>query len=447
MAARVVTALAVASTLQSCATFTALPLQRQAGLAPDLAALRHDAALPPALGVSDIVRLVLLNNPDLTAVRVQHSVAEAQLLQSGILPNPQASLSATPTLAGPGTTTAWNAGFTQDLRSLILRPSLQRTARASLRQIDAQILWQEWQAVGQARLLAVQLIEEQRTLALLDDLRRVLARHVAERQQALAARDATYTLLAPDLAALADLEARLRDARRLALQQRHTLAALLGLQPEAAFTLARTVDLPPLDAEAIRAALPGLPERRPDLLALRWGYEAANQRLRGAILSQFPNLSFGASGGSDNSNVRGFGPQLNLELPLFDRNQGNIAIARATRRQLHDEYGARVTATEGDVRARLDEIALLRAQIAAARRRLPAVREAARTALQPDSAQLLDPQVRIDLLAASTTREAEFIALQQSLLEQEVAIETLAGFGMPAARTDLPRRLQVASDR
>lgn len=422
-----------------CASYDAAPLPAQGPLARSVAALRHDTTLPAALQVEDVARLALLNDPDLVAARTRHKVADAQLLQAGILPNPQLSLSATPTLIGPpGSATAWNAAVSQDLRAFILRPTGIRAARADLHDVDAQILWQEWQVVGQARLLAVQLIEEKRTLALLGDLQAMLARRVADRQQALAAGDATYATVAPDLAALADAETRRHDADRLVLQQRHALAALLGLAPDATLILADRSLLPPLDPAAIRAGLSGLGARRPDLLALRWGYLAADQRLRGALLSQFPALNFGANGGSDNTNVRGFGPQLTLDLPLFDRGQGRIAAAHATRAQLRAEYVARIAASTGEVQARLDELALLDRQIGSARAQLPAVRAAADAAARPDTASLLDPQARIDLISARTLRESELIALEQSRLEQTVAIETLAGIGMPTVTIPQP---------
>ncbi len=429
-AARRLGCLGLAVWLAACARYTALPLATGPVLAPDVASLRHDRLLPARPGIAEIARLALLNDPDLQAARARHGVAQAQLLQAGILPNPQASLSATPTLAGPGPTTAWNAGFTLDLRALLLRPGAERAARDSIAQVDAELLWQEWQVVGQARLLAVQLIQERRGLALLGPLHGLLAQQLSERQQALQAGDATYTGMAPDLAALADVDARIRDTERLQLQQRHALAALLGLRPDAPLQLADTGPLPPLDVRAIRDALPDLPQRRPDLAALRWGYLAADEQLRGTVLSQFPNISFGPTGGSDNSNVRGFGPQLSLELPVFDRSQGRIAIAGATRRQLHDEYQARLTAADGEVRARLDEMTQLGTQIAAARTRLPQILAAAQAADAPDISPLLDPQARMDLLTARYTREAELVVLQQSLLEQQVAVETLAGNGM-----------------
>ncbi|WP_171034199.1 TolC family protein [Lichenicoccus roseus] len=440
--------LLLAASLGGCAHYAALPLPQQAALSPDLGGLVHDRPLPAALTVSDVVRLAVLNNPDLRAARNRTGVAAAQLLQAGILPNPQASLSATPTLAGPGTTTAWNAGFTVDLRSLLMRPSAVRAARASKHQVEADLLWQEWQVAGQARLLMVQLIEEQRGLRLLDGLRQLLGGRLDERRRALAAGDATYATIAPDLAALTDAQTRTRDAMRLLLQQRHRLAALLGLRPDALLVLADCINLPPLDAGAIRTALPALPHRRPDLVALRWGYRAADEQIRSALITQFPNVSFGPTGGSDNTNVRAFGPQLSLELPVFDRGQGRIAAARATRQQLHDEYAARLAAADGDVRARLDETAQLQEQVATARAQLPAVLAAARAADAADVSGLIDPQARIDLQVARFTRQAELIVLQQSLLEQQVAIETLAGTGLPPlTAADDPEPLTQIAER
>ena len=430
--------LVMAALLGGCSHYAALPLTRQAVLAPSVAELVHDRPVPGVLDVQDVVRLAVLNNPGLVAERARSGVAAAQLLQAGILPNPQASVSATPTLAGPGVTTAWNAGFTVDLRALIMRPSAIRAARAGAHQVDADLLWQEWQVAGQARLLAVNLVEEQQSLDLLSRLQVLLSRHLADRRRALAAGDATYATMAPDLAALADTQVRVHDALRRQLQQRHALAALLGLRPDANLELVDQINLPPLNPPAIRNELTTLPRRRPDLAALRWGYQVSDEQLRGALLSQYPNISFGPSGGSDNTNVRGLGPQLSFELPVFDRGQGRVASARASRQQLHDEYAARLAGVDGEVRARLDEIAQLSTQLAAARAQLPPVLAAARAADATDTAGLIDPQARLDLQVARYAREAELVVLQQSLLEQQVAIETLDGLGLPPLTADAP---------
>jgi outer membrane protein TolC len=240
-----------------------------------------------------------------------------------------------PLVAGVGTTQAWTAGFTEDIRSLITLSSNRKAARASAAQVDAQILWQEWQVIGQARLLAVDIIEANRMLALLAQNRDLLAGRYDRSQKAVAAGNETLVVATPDLAALQTITTQINDTQRAQLARRHQLNALLGLAPDAVLPLAGTPDIGAWDRDAVVRALPTLAERRPDLVALQLGYRAQNAKLRTAILSRFPNLSFGVTGGSDNSNVRNVGPQIAMELPLFNHNQGNIAIETATRQQLH----------------------------------------------------------------------------------------------------------------
>ena len=179
------------------------------------------------------------------------------------------------------------------------------------------------------------------------------------------------------------------------------------------------------------ADLPTLPNRRPDLTALQLGYRAADARVRAAILGQFPNLTFGVTGGSDNSNVRNVGPQITLELPIFDRNQGNIAIERATREQLHAEYAARLAAANGQVRAALSEIALLQRQLASVRAELPALERAAAQAQSAFDTAAIDDRAYVDLVSARYAKEQELVLLEQSLLDQQVALATLTGAGLP----------------
>jgi outer membrane protein TolC len=105
------------------------------------------------------------------------------------------------------------------------------------------------------------------------------------------------------------------------LAQRHQLNALLGLAPDATVPLADQIDLPPFDPAAIRASLASLPDRRPDLLALRMGYGQADEQVRQAILSQFPDLVLGGAVSSDNSRVINGGPNATVGLPIFDRRQ------------------------------------------------------------------------------------------------------------------------------
>jgi outer membrane protein TolC len=418
--------------LGACAAPAELKLPATPNLADSLAGLRHDGIdIASPLTVSRVALLAVRNNPDLLAVRAQHGVAQAQVLQAGLLPNPQVTGAILPLAAGFGTTQAWIAGISQDIRSLITLSGSRAASRASATQVDAQILWQEWQVIGQARLLAVDIIEAERLLALLARNRNLLAARYDTSRRAVAAGNQTLAVSAPDLAALQAITAQINDLQRQQLARRHQLNALLGLAPDVVVPLG-ALDVGPWDPDAVARALPALAERRPDLVALQLGYRAQNAKLRTAILSRFPNLAFGVTGGSDNNNVRNVGPQITMELPIFSRNQGNIAIETATRQQLHDEYAARLTAAVGQVRAMMAEIDLLSHQLTAVRRDLGGALNVASRAEAAFNAGDLDEHSYVDLVAARLTKEQEIVTIEQALLDQQVAIATLIGAGMPA---------------
>jgi len=424
---------AVSLAVAACAAPADLPLPTQPALADSMAGLRDDginAASP--LTVSQVALLAVRNNPDLRAIRAQHGVAQAQVLQAGLLPNPQVTGAFLPLVAGFGTTPAWNAGISEDIRSLISLSSSRAAARASAGQVDAQILWQEWQVIGQARLLAVDIIEAERLLALLARNRNLFAARYDKSQRAVTAGNETLTVSAPDLAALQTITTQINDLQRQQLARRHQLNALLGLAPEVEVQLDPRPDIAAWNPDAVARTLPTLAERRPDLVALRLGYRAQGAKLRTAILSRFPNLIFGVTGGSDNANVRNVGPQITLELPIFNQNQGNIAIETATRQQLHDEYVARLTAAAGQVRAMIAEIGLLSRQLGTVRRDLAGTRRVASLAEAAFNAGNLDERSYVDLVAARLTKEQEIVTIEQSMLDQQVAIATLIGTGMPA---------------
>jgi outer membrane protein TolC len=419
--------------LAGCASYTPLELTSAAKLAPNLAALRHDGvSITPPLSIPQVATLAAENNPDLVATRAQHGVAQAQVLQAGLLPNPQINGAILPLVAGVGTTAAWNAGISEDIRTLITLSSTRLAAKASADQVDAQILWQEWQTIGQARLLTLDIVEAERSIALLRENRDLFASRYDKSRQAMEAGNETLTAAAPDLSALQQVTTQLDDLERQQLVRRHQLNALLGLAPEVVLPFVSQPEIPPWDPRRIGDVLATVAQRRPDLVALRLGYRAQNAKLRTAILSQFPNLTFGVTGGSDNANVRNFGPQISLELPIFNHNQGNIAIETATRQQLHDEYTARLTAAVGQIRAMAAEIAQLSDQMQRVRRELAGARQVSAQAESAFKAGNIDERTYVDLVSARLTKEQEVVAIEQSELEQQVAIATLVGDGMPA---------------
>jgi outer membrane protein TolC len=379
--------------------------------------------------------VALRDNPDLRAARTKHGVAEAQLLQAGILPNPSLSGAFLPLLSGVGSVPAWNIAISQDIRSLITYRSRQRSARDIVRQIDAELLWQEWQIAGQARKDAVDIIEGERARQFLEAAYALLVQRDTVNRQALAAGNATLATVAPMTASLNAVRTTLNASRQSQLALRHHLNSLLGLAPDVELALARKTDLAPLDGAAIRASLVTLPNRRPDLVALQYGYQAQEEAVRQAVLLQFPNLVLGAAANSDNASVINAGPQATIGLPIFDRNQGGIAIARALRTQLRAEYAARLANVTGEVGALLSEAEQLSRQLDVARRDLPAAQLAADRASAAFAASLLDERSYVDLITNRYSREQAVLTLETGLLDRQVAILTLTGMGLPTVES------------
>ena len=88
----------------------------------------------------------------------------------------------------------------------------------------------------------------------------------------------------------------LRRSERQQLSRRHQLNALLGLAPDAPLPLAGASEVPRVDAQRIRRNFVSSAHRRPDLIALQYGYRSEDAKLRQAILAQFPNVTIGLAG-------------------------------------------------------------------------------------------------------------------------------------------------------
>ena len=338
------TVLSLLLSVVGCATYSRLPLPEK----PDLATT-VGAKGSPTLDMNAVATVAVLNNPDLKASRAAAQVGEAQAFAAGILPNPQ--LSGTldrPSDSTIGLVDAYSLGLTLDLQALLLHPSKRAAANATRDQKRLDLLWQEWQTVAQARSLYVQSVlaaEKQQFLAAAS-ASAIL--HTARSERALQAGDLAPEQVTGDVAVLFDVRTRLGTAERSALLADQSLRSLLGLGPEVPMPL-QPLDAPEMPEQAaVAIALSQLAQSRPDLRALRAGYESQEERLLGSVLAQFPNISINFNKARDTGDIHTTGFGVTLDLPLFDRGQSAIAIERATREQLRAEYEARLDQATGD---------------------------------------------------------------------------------------------------
>ncbi len=442
-----VAAFAVIAGLSGCASYHPAPLPQRANLAPGLASL--DLTIPAsgprdpprtidigaALTVDQIGLLAILNDPDLKSERGLLDTARAGLLQATLLPDPSANLGYGALIGGPGTASSITASLAEDIAAIITRGARIKSAQAHLGQVDADQLWREWQVAQKARQLAVDIDAGNRTIQLTGREHRLLLGEVAQVRAAIAKGNLTVTALAPLLTAVNAAEQSLRTLRLTQLTNWQALDGLLGLVPSVRFAIARP-DFAPLPS-GLEKLVADLPERRPDLAALRLGYRSAEEDVRAAILGQFPAFTLGASYGSDTTKVVSAGPSFTFALPIFDRNQGNIAKSRATRGLLHEQYQARLDSAVANIHALIARLGRLSDDLAEARRAARDAASLAATARRAYAQGNLDARTLTDYETTALEREIEIAAIERSIAEDRIFLAIELGLDLPRMRLAL----------
>ncbi len=235
------------------------------------------------------------------------------------------------------------------------------------------------------------------------------------------------TQLRIDLAALLDVRSQLSTAERGTSQADYSLRTLLGVAPQVDVPLQPLMPPPIPDRAAIDAALARVAQLRPDLRALQFGYQSQEQNLRKAVLAQFPSLSLGIGAANDTTNVHTISLGATLNLPLFNRNQGEIAIQGATREQLRTEYQARLDQATGDAWRIWTEMQQLNSAIADIEARLPDLQVAAENAERAYLNGDLPALTYVTLQSAVLNRQSELSDLKQSLWSDAIALSSVIG--------------------
>lgn len=453
--------LLIALALSGCATYAPHPLldhdtstpavdrivvDSSAMPLPELAAHHFDPA--KGLDMDDVAMLAVANNPDLRLLRDDLGIARAQAFSAGLLPDPQLSLANDyPSGSNPALTHAFNYGISMDVMSLLTRSSKRNAAGQLVVKTDLGLLWQEWQIVAQARQLFIQIVTQQRLNACLQHL--VAVNQLRSERSAAAVTQGNLTADIETSVALSyrDAQRQAAEAERTGNQARHDLNALLGLAANVHLDLIDTsggilsdgqegqdghsAGIATADDSAVDAAIRDLPRRRPDLLALKAGYRSQEASYRAAILGQFPSLTVGFVRTRDTSNLYTSGFQVNLSLPIFNRNRGNIAIEEATRQRLGDEYQQRLNQAFSDVdRMRIDQRSMAQ-QLANNRAALQRLQQTADQAQAAFDAHNLSLSLYADAQSALVNKQIDTITLARTLAQGRIAMNALLGGELP----------------
>lgn len=432
----------LSGSLAGCALYHAKPLPQKPDLRAGIAPLRMDVSrihLPglkphpfdPAKGLdmTDVAILAVVDNPALRTARARARAGEAQAFIAGLLPGPQINYSLDyPTHQAAQYTNAYSAGLAYDLSALLAHGAAKAAARASAKQVDLNLLWQEWQVAQQARFLFVACLENSRKLALLEKLRDNMQSRYAAERRAYAAGNISLASLGLDLAALQNVQTLAGSAATGRNAGCRSLNEILGLDPGTTLNLVADGDAGIMPSRSVlKQALAMLPQRRPDLLALQYGYKSQDEEVWRAVLAQFPGINFGITRGQDTSDVHTTGFSVNIGFPFLTGGAAAVHAASATRSALWQQYQQRLDAA-------VSEVQLIRADLGVLQRELAAARVAA-----PDARQMLvgarAAYARGDLTAAAyyalsiaaLNRELGTMDLEAQQQQLRIALETLLG--------------------
>jgi outer membrane protein TolC len=430
--------------ISGCATYHPLPLPPRARLADRITDVRHvlpgrergagstviDVGAP--LTADQIGLLAVLNDPELLSERGEFDLAQANLVQSALLPNPSASLGYAALLGGPGTAAAYTASLTQDIAALVTYRSRVDAARAHVSQVNADLLWKEWQVAQKARLLAVDIYWNNRAISSSKTQLASFSRTVSDIERSVRHGNASLSDLTPLQASKASTEQSLVSLQLQQLKNWQDLDALLAMKPSARFAIAEPrIPALPGNLDALAA---GVQDRRPDLVALQLGYRSADAGVRAAILGQFPAFVLGGSWSSDTSQVRSAGPVVTFDLPIFNRNQGQVAQARASRLLLHEQYQSRLDDAASTILALRARSLYLESHLAAARQRAASAEQQADAARKAYRSDNLDQRALADYESTALSQRLAAFDLERGLDEARITLGLELGLGLPQTR-------------
>lgn len=434
----------VTAILSACATYTPQKLPIQVNLATSASAISVSPAeltfsvrthiFNPTDGLDsdEIAMLAVVNNPQLKQARDGLGIVQAQSFAAGLLPDPQLGITFDhPTNGSVGNTNAFNFAPSFDVNALLLRSSRVNAANAEERRVNLDLLWQEWQVVSQARLLFTRITAQQALLKHLQLSNGLLSDRYQQSQQALAAGNVTLDIVSADLAVLQNVGRQLSELERSHLQNRASLSGLLGLAVDAPLKLDGNSILVEIDPNGVRTSLEKRLNQRPDIQALQAGYSSQEEKFRGAVLAQFPALNIGITRARDTSGLYTLGFGLSLSLPIFNANRGNIAIEKTTRKKLFDEYQDRLNSSYSEIITSLKNLSLLQTQLQQTRQTVVELDKAARQSKAAYVAGNMIASDYVHLQIALMDKQTEAINLQEALMEQSIALETLLGPDLP----------------
>jgi cobalt-zinc-cadmium efflux system outer membrane protein len=328
---------------------------------PELVRQKVESLLVGELTLEHAVELALLNNRRLAAVYEGFGVAQADLVQAGLIHNP--SLSAwvgVPANQPAGLNLTF--GLVQSFVDLALRPLKKSVAQEQFAQAELRVVDAALDLHHQVRAAYVTLQSSQQALALHQAVLEAAQASAELSQRQSEAGNIGALRQSTTQAMYEQLKLEVEHDQLEVVEDRERLNRLLGLQG-AQLNWSLSAPLPQVPTESVHfdnledSAL----ARRPDLEVARRELELLTHALRLAKTERVAGIfSLGVTAERKHDGLLLVGPTLEFELPIFDQRQAMIARIEAQQRQAEAIAQALAIETRSEVRA--GEAKLLQAQ-------------------------------------------------------------------------------------
>jgi cobalt-zinc-cadmium efflux system outer membrane protein len=301
------------------------------------------------------IQVALLNNRELQATYAELGVAQADVVQAGLLANPVFDGAVFfPVAGGPAKA---DLSVALGFLDVFYRPLRRRVATARFEEAKLQVTGAVLDFAAAVRAAYYRHQADEQRLELLETVVQALAVSFDVTERLYAAGNITDLDRARERALLEEERVQLRAAEVAARQSRAQLNTLIGLWgEETAWPIERRLpDVPtdtlPLEGLERRALAQSL-----DLASARQQLVVGGEELGVSRATLFiPESSLGAGAEREEGEWK-VGPTIELPIPLLNRGQGHIGRAAAEFRRAEQEYyalGVRLRSTARLVKERL----------------------------------------------------------------------------------------------
>ncbi len=442
--------------LTGCIKYHPMPISRQSInkklMPPDINKTGHPVNLPfgkkylfpkgkYVLTPEKAATLAIIANPKLRVIRDKEKIASAELIKAGTLPNPSLSYS----IGIPDNKNSKNGlgfGINWDISSLFMRTGQIKAARNNIISTKFNILWQEWQVAENARMYAYNLIFAEKRLALAKMERSIFKKIL---KNTIKGADLGIKTISDVLIARAELsesELGIINKKAIIEKQRLKLNSSIGFPPSTIIPMQKSIVPILKQYPSAKILFHEALDKRLDLAALRFGYKAQEEKLRSAINSAFPKINIGIIRERDTDGLKTTGFGLNIEFPFFNRNQGQIAMETASRKQLFDKYILRVFKARSNIFSIISAIKIIKHRIKSMDKNILLLKQTAENYRKAADTGRIDILSYYKILEDLFKKQSDRIDLEQKIIDFGIGLEIASGHYGFVGEKEMKKRIK-----